>query len=181
MWKQAPSKWEWQATSTPLLTALASLSSLGFSGPLHSGPYCIFSNAHMLNSSVPLPVPWLHWDTCVRLVEAVRDHAVQEHRGSEDSWAGGWQLSLGQHRQDVLTGGMLEVWHNLLWQLAQGFLLLEKGGKTRGPFGLARNIFGYLSPSKWATGYQHVKYTYTELSPLHALEILPDRINVWVC
>lgn len=130
----------------------------------------------------PLPVPWLHWDTCERMVEAVRDHAVQEHGGSEDCWAGGWQLSLGQHRQDVLTGGMLEVWYNLLWQPAQEFLLLEKGGKTRAPLGLAWNIFGYLSPSKRDSGYQHVKYIHRVITSscmfLYALEILPDRINV---
>lgn len=123
----APSKWEWQATSMSLLTALASLSSLGLSGPVHCEPYCIFSKC-WTQAHVPLPVPWLHWDTS-EAGAGSRDRAGQGQGGSEDSWAGDWQLSLGQHRQDVRS----EVWCNLLWQPAQEFLLQEKGGKTKGP------------------------------------------------
>lgn len=37
--------------------------------------------------------------------------------------------------------------------------------ETQGPFGLSLNIFGYLSLSKWDTGYQHVKYVHRVITP----------------
>lgn len=63
--------------------------------------------------------------------------------GTEDSWAGGWQLSLGQHRQGVLTcyRDAITSFDSLL----RNFCSLKKVG-TQGPFGLALNISGYLSP-----------------------------------
>lgn len=139
---------------------------------------------------LPLLVPCLHWDICARLPWRLlmTTQCRSGHHGAVTipglgADSGLWDSTGWADRRHVNRHGITSS-----ETLPRNFCYWKEVG-AESPFGLVLNIFGYLLPSRWDTGYQHVKYIHRELwshqdfmyIPFFHLEIFPEqkKMCVW--